>query len=96
MQAVLLLALAVFQPQAALDPEAAALVERLVEERDGLPLAEGRAGALLESFGHDLPREDEGGRRWLPTVVLRFSWSPGRRGASGRRELIVYLSWPLG
>ena len=96
MQAVLLLVLVAFQPQAALDPEAAALVERLVEERDGLPLAEGRAGALLESLGHDLPREDDDRRRWLPTLVLRLSWSPGPRGASGRRELIVYLSWPLG
>ncbi len=95
MQAVLFLLLAAFQPQAALDPEAAALVERLVEERDGLPLEEGLVEALLESLGHDPPSR-EGRRRWLPTLALRLSWSPGRAGGAGRRELIVLVSWPLG
>jgi len=96
MQAVIVLVLAAFQPQAALDPEAAALVERLVEERDGLPLAEDRARALLEALGFEIPDEDGGPRRWLPTLVLRLSWSPGPGGTAGRRELIVFVSWPLG
>jgi len=90
MQAVAILALAAYQPPATLDPEVAALVERLVEEHDGLPLAEAGVEALLTSAGHDLPVGAEGRRRWLPTLVVRLSWSPGRR------ELIVYLSWPLG
>ena len=90
MQVAALLLLTAFQPQAALDPEAAALVERLVEERDGLPLAEGPVAALLEEAGHDLPVREPGPRRWLPTLVVRLSWSPGRR------EMIVYLSWPVG
>lgn len=90
MQAVIVLVLATFQPQAALDPEVAELVDRLVEERDGLPLAEGRAAALLEAADHDPPGADERWRRWLPSLVLRLSWSPGRR------EMIFYVCWPLG
>jgi hypothetical protein len=90
MQAVLILVLAAYQPPATLDPEVAALVERLVEESDGLPLAEAQVQALLESAGHDPPGGGEGRRRWLPSLVVRLSWSPGRH------ELIVYVSWPLG
>lgn len=90
MQVAAFLLLAAFQPQASLDPEVAALVERLVEESDGLPLAEGPVAALLEDAGHDLPVEEPGLRRWLPTLVIRLSWSPGRQ------EMIVYVSWPIG
>lgn len=97
---LLSLALASWRLPDGVDPEATALVERIVEQRDGLALAEGRVASLLESLGYDPPRAVPGptarSLRWLPTLVLRFSWSPGRGHSTGRREVIVCLSWPLG
>jgi hypothetical protein len=83
--AVLALLLALWQPS--VDPEVAVLVERLVEAHDGYPLAEAELEDLLDARGCDRPPRAS---RWLPTLVARVSW------ARGRRELILYLSWPLG
>jgi hypothetical protein len=74
----------------AVGPEAEieVLVDRLVEQRDGPLLAEGIIEALRDEHGLDRPGPVPG--RWLPTLVLRLSWSPGRY------EVILCASWPLG
>ena len=72
-----------------IDPEVEDMVDRIVEERGGDALARARVEDLLSEHGLDpLPRQRG---RWLPTLVLRVSWSPPRSWS-----VVLFASWPLG
>ena len=95
---LLLLSPDVWSPQD-LDPEVLETVEAMVMEADGWPLAESDVLSILEESVIDLQPELAGEptmRKWLPVLVLRLSWAPGRSRHRSRWEIVAHLAWPIG
>ncbi len=77
------------------DPEVVEMVEAIVDLEGGRALAEPLVTDRLDEAGLDSASVRWRGR-WLPLLVVRISWAPGPGARSGRWEIILFASWPLG